>query len=82
MAQLVARVDDELVLAVDTLVREGVVASRSEAVRVALELLTEQHRRRKVGEAIVAAYSRQPQMDEDLAGLDQATRAMVMEEPW
>jgi hypothetical protein len=47
-----------------------------------LERLVDQHQRRQVGAAIVDAYRRQPQSDEDLAGLDEATRALVNEEPW
>jgi len=30
----------------------------------------------------VDAYRRLPQTDEELAGLDEATRALVNEEPW
>jgi Arc/MetJ-type ribon-helix-helix transcriptional regulator len=82
MAQLVARLDDRLMAEVDTLVAEGVVASRSEAVRLGLERLVDQHQRRRVGAAIVEAYQRQPQTDDELAGLDEATRALVNEEPW
>jgi metal-responsive CopG/Arc/MetJ family transcriptional regulator len=82
MAQLVTRVDDRLVGEVDGLIADGVVANRSEAVRVGLETLVDQHRRRVIGETIVAAYRRQPQSNEELAGLDQATRALVDEEPW
>jgi hypothetical protein len=36
----------------------------------------------RLGTEIVAAYTRQPQTDEELAGLDLATRALVAEEPW
>lgn len=67
---------------VDGLVAEGVVANRSEAVRLGLERLIDEHRRRRVGAEIVAAYRRQPQTDDELAGLDEATRALVSEEPW
>jgi Arc/MetJ-type ribon-helix-helix transcriptional regulator len=67
---------------VDALVEQGVVANRSEAVRLGLERLVDEHRRRRVGEALVSAYRRQPQTDEELAGLDDATRALVHEEPW
>ena len=67
---------------VDALVKDGAVASRSEAVRLGLERLVDEHRRRRVGEEIVAAYRRQPQTDEELAGLDDATRALIHEEPW
>jgi Arc/MetJ-type ribon-helix-helix transcriptional regulator len=82
MAQVVTRLDDRLMAEVDALVAEGVVANRSEAVRLGLEWLVDRHRRRAVGVAIVEAYRRQPQTDDELAGLDEATRALVNDEPW
>jgi Arc/MetJ-type ribon-helix-helix transcriptional regulator len=82
MAQFVTRLDDRLVKEVDALVADGVVASRSEAVRVGLQRLVDRHRRGRVGAAIVDAYRRQPQTEDELAGLDDATRALVDEEPW
>ena len=82
MAQLVARLDDELMAEVDRLVADGVVANRSEAVRLGLERLVDQQQRQRVGAAIVDAYRRQPQTDAELAGLDEATRALVNDEPW
>jgi Arc/MetJ-type ribon-helix-helix transcriptional regulator len=82
MAQVVTRLDERLLAAVDALVAEGTVASRSEAVRLGLERLVERHRRLAVGVAIVEAYRREPQTDEELAGVDEATRALVAEEPW
>jgi Arc/MetJ-type ribon-helix-helix transcriptional regulator len=82
MAQLVTRVDDRLLAEVDELVSEGVAETRSDAVRIGLEALVERHRRQQTGQAIINAYRRQPQHDEVLAGLDQATRALIEEEPW
>lgn len=82
MAQLVTRVDDGLLAEVDELVSEGVAATRSDAVRLGLQVLVENHRRHQTGQAIVNAYRRQPQTDEELGGLDEATRALVEEEPW
>ncbi|MDP9401997.1 MAG: ribbon-helix-helix domain-containing protein [Actinomycetota bacterium] len=82
MAQLVTRVDDRLVTDVDELVAEGVVASRSDAVRQGLEAVVDRHRRKRTGEAIVQAYRLHPQTDEETAGLDEATQALVSEEPW
>jgi Arc/MetJ-type ribon-helix-helix transcriptional regulator len=82
MAQLVARLDEQLMAEVDGLVADGVVANRSEAVRLGLERLVDQHQRQRVGAEIVAAYRRQPQTEDELAGLDEATRALVNEEPW
>jgi Arc/MetJ-type ribon-helix-helix transcriptional regulator len=82
MAQVVARLDDRLMAEVDGLVADGVVANRSEAVRLGLERLIDEHQRRRVGAEIVAAYRRRPQTDDELAGLDEATRALISEEPW
>ncbi len=82
MAQLVTRLHDRLLADVDVLVADGLVASRSDAVRRGLERLVDDHRRRKVGALIVEAYRQQPQTDEELAGLDEATRALIDEEPW
>jgi Arc/MetJ-type ribon-helix-helix transcriptional regulator len=63
MAQLVARLDDGLMAEVDRLVADGVVANRSEAVRLGLERLVDQKQRQRVGAAIVDGYRRQPQTD-------------------
>jgi Arc/MetJ-type ribon-helix-helix transcriptional regulator len=82
MTQVVARLDDRLAAELDGLVADGVVSNRSEAVRLGLERLVEEHRRRRLGAEIVEAYRRQPQTDVELAGLDRATRALVAEEPW
>jgi Arc/MetJ-type ribon-helix-helix transcriptional regulator len=82
MTQLVARVDDSLVAAIDDLVAAGVVASRSEAMRIGLQSLVENHRKRQVGQRIVDAYRRLPQTEEELSGIDASTRALIDEEPW
>ncbi len=82
MSQLVTRLSDDLLAEVDGLVAEGVVASRSEAVRVGLQTLVEQHRRSVVGRRIVDGYRHAPQTSDELAGLDEATKALVLEEPW
>ncbi|HUG64593.1 MAG TPA: ribbon-helix-helix domain-containing protein [Gaiellaceae bacterium] len=82
MSQLVTRIDDDLARALDALVAEGVVESRSEAVRTALRELIDRHRRRQRAEADVAAYTRMPQTDDELWGIDEATRRMIEEEPW
>jgi Arc/MetJ-type ribon-helix-helix transcriptional regulator len=82
MAQLVTRVDDRLLAEIDALVTEGVAATRSDAVRLGLEALIEGHRRQRTGKAIVDGYRRYPQHDDELAGLNAGTRALVEEEPW
>jgi metal-responsive CopG/Arc/MetJ family transcriptional regulator len=82
MAQVVTRLDDGLVADLDDLIAEGFVASRSEGVRVALEKLVDEQRRHRIGAEIVAGYERCPETDEELAQAEQATRALIEEEPW
>jgi metal-responsive CopG/Arc/MetJ family transcriptional regulator len=82
MTQFVTRLDDDLVMAVDALVRDGVAESRSGAVRLALRDLVERHRRMKVGLAIVEGYRRVPQAEDDAPWSDEATARMIAEEPW
>ena len=82
MMQIAVRLEDELVAQVDQLVRSGVATSRSHAVRDALRALVDQQRRRSVGEAIAEGYRRLPQTDSEIAWSDEATAAMIAEEPW
>ncbi len=67
---------------VDALVREGEVASRSEAVRVGLAELVDRRSRQRVGQAIVDGYERRPQDASGVAWADASTIRMIAEEPW
>ncbi len=82
MVQFVTRVEDDLAHAVDRLVEEGVVASRSAAVRVGLEDLIERHRRRRIGRSIVNGYTTRPQAQNEVGWADEATRRMIADESW
>ena len=82
MTQLVTRVDDELLESVDELVARGDVASRSEAVRAGLRRLVDETRRRRIGQSIVDGYLALPQTDTEGGWSDEATIAMIAEEPW
>jgi Arc/MetJ-type ribon-helix-helix transcriptional regulator len=82
MAQFVTRIDERLAEEVDRLVAEGVVPSRSAAVRLGLEDLVETHRRRRIGQAIADGYARVPQTEEEVGWADEATRRMIADEPW
>ena len=82
MSQLVTRIDDDLARDVDALVAEGIVASRSDAVRQALRALIDCHRRRRIAEATVAAYTAQPQTEEEIGWADEAAIRMIEDEPW
>ncbi len=82
MTQFVTRLDDPLAAEVDHLVTTGVVASRSEAVRLGLKDLVDHYRRERTGSAIVDGYRRRPQTADEVAWADEATRRMIAEEPW
>jgi Arc/MetJ-type ribon-helix-helix transcriptional regulator len=82
MTQLVTRIDNELAESIDQLIAEGVVESRSDAVRKGLQALIEQTRRRRTAEAIIAGYTDHPQTDADVAWADKATVQMIADEPW
>ena len=60
----------------------GVVASRSEAVRVGLERLVDRYRRSEVGARIVDGYRRHPQMAGEMGWADASSVGMIAEEPW
>ncbi len=79
--RFVTRLDDDLVHEVDRLVADGIVASRSAAVRLGLERLVRE-RRATIGRAIVAGYERVPQTEDELLWADEGTREMIEEEPW
>lgn len=82
VSQLVTRVDDELVEQIDALVSEGVVDSRSDAVRRGLRALVDSHRRRRIVETTLAAYTAQPQTEDEVGWAYDATIRMIEEEPW
>lgn len=82
MAQLVTRVNDDLAAAVDELVAAGVVASRSEAVRLGLERLVDRYRRDRIGAEIAEGYRRYPQDASEGAWADEASVRMISDEPW
>lgn len=82
MTQVIARLDPGLLAAVDDLVDRGAVASRSDAVRTALELLVDRHRRAAIGAQIADGYRRHPQTADELGWADRATTEMIADEPW
>jgi Arc/MetJ-type ribon-helix-helix transcriptional regulator len=82
VTQIVTRIDTALAESVDQLVAEGVVESRSDAVRKGLRALIEQTRRRRTAEAIISGYTLHPQSDDEVAWADRATVQMIADEPW
>jgi len=82
MTQLVTRIDSDLAKDIDRLVAEGVVESRSDAVRKGLRALIEQTRRLRTAEAIISGYTMHPQTEDEVAWADRATVQMIADEPW
>ena len=82
MAQFVTRLEDSLADRVDSLVAAGVLRSRSEAVRLGLEELTDRLERERIGRQIVEGYQRVPETEDELEGIDEELEEMLAEEPW
>lgn len=82
MAQFVTRTDDELAAAVDELIAQGLVDSRSAAVRKGLRMLIDQTRRAETAASIVGGYRVHPQTAEEVGWADEATIRMITEESW
>lgn len=82
MTQVVARLDDDLVAAIDDMVRDGLFESRSDAIRIAVRRVVDERRRHKIGQAIIEGYRRIPVTAEETAWAEAATIAMIEEEPW
>ncbi len=82
MAQVIARVDEALLERIDELVDRGVIASRSEGVRLGLEQLIERTQREERQRREIAAYQSDPQDANEVKAARRAAFAMVREEPW
>jgi metal-responsive CopG/Arc/MetJ family transcriptional regulator len=82
MAQLVARIDDDLLAKVDLVVSWGEMQTRSDVVRQALVELIERKSRERTGRLIADGYRRLPQTDAEVAGLHAAALDMIAQEPW
>jgi Arc/MetJ-type ribon-helix-helix transcriptional regulator len=82
MPQLVTRVDDELLRQVDSLIADGTSESRSDAVRDALALWIRHSKREAQNARTVAAYTAQPQTNDEIGWSDEAAIQMIETEPW
>ena len=80
--QLIARVDDELLMGVDSLINLGLAANRSEVVRIALTELIERTHQAEVDRRLVAAYVSHPQAEAEVARAQLAAMRMIAAEPW
>jgi metal-responsive CopG/Arc/MetJ family transcriptional regulator len=82
VAQIVTRIDDELLSRVDLVISWDDVQNRSDFVRQAIVELVDRRMRQQVGQRIVEGYRHTPQTDAEVAGADAAALAMILEEPW
>jgi len=80
--QLIARIDDELLLGVDSLINLGVAANRSEVVRLALTELIERTHQAEVDRRMIAAYTAQPLDAAEVASARASAMRMIAAEPW
>ncbi len=80
--QIAVKLPDPLVERVDALVNAGSFASRSEAVRRALEALVEDSTRAAIDRAFREGYERFPVTDEELADAYRLGIESIEEEPW
>ena len=71
--QLAIRLPDELLAELDWLVVRCEYANRTEAMRRAIEAMIRLERSREIDEQYIAAYTKWPQTEEELAGLDHQT---------
>ena len=68
--QLAIRLPDDLLAELDWLVVSCEYANRTEAMRTAIEAMIRAERSREIDEQYIAAYTKYPQTEEELAGLN------------
>ena len=82
MTTVAIRIPDEVLERLDELVHPDGYATRTEAIRRAIEVLLDAHERSVIDQRIVDAYTRMPQSDDEFAVAAAAARALIEEEPW
>jgi len=79
--QTLVQLNEELLRRLDErAAREG--RSRSALIREAIEAYMYDARSAEIDRQIVEGYTRFPETEEELAGVEAETREMIEEEPW
>ncbi len=76
------RLPDDILERLDQLVQPDGYATRTEAIRRAVEVLLDAHEQAVVDREIVEAYIRMPQTDAEVAIAATVARRLIEEEPW
>jgi Arc/MetJ-type ribon-helix-helix transcriptional regulator len=82
MTQIAAKLPDQLVHKVDALVAEGLLPSRSWAVRRGLELVVDGLRRASVDQAFRRGYELVPETEAELDETRRLALGSIAQEPW
>jgi len=82
MTTVALRLPDDLVEALDEMVREGRYSTRTEVIRTAIDGLMAAHGEIAIDRSLADGYRRVPQTDEEVALATAVTRALIEEEPW
>lgn len=82
MTQIAVKLPDDLVREVDDLVTLGMFATRSSAVRRALEALVAAQRGRAAGQAYENGYRDLPESDQEMSEATRLAIQSIHDEPW
>ncbi len=80
--QIAVRLPTDLLASLDELVISGIFESRAAAMRAGVELVTAEHARQKIDQAIVDGYRRIPPTTDELQAARASLRDSILEEPW
>lgn len=80
--QIAVKLADSTVAAVDQLVEEGRIASRSEAVRLGLDHVVRTYADAAIDEGFARGFQRFPETATELADAERLARESISDEPW
>jgi Arc/MetJ-type ribon-helix-helix transcriptional regulator len=82
MTQIAVKLPDGLVRELDELVAQGLFASRSSAVRRAVEMIVSGQHRAALEEVYADGYRRIPESESELAEARRLAMLAINDEPW
>jgi len=82
MTQIAVKLPDGLVRELDELVAQGLFASRSSAVRRAVEMIVSGQRRDALEEVYANGYRRAPESESEMAEARRLATLAINDEPW